>query len=84
MFYQTKLPEREGKPVSAMVSLTPAESMRLIARGVTALPAIKNAMQRGMIIIGRGTTNAFIIEELLRISINPIKFEIRISKSSPC
>ena len=71
MFYQTKLPEIREKPVAAMFSLTPAEAMRLIAKGVTALPVIKSAMQKGMIIIARGTTNAFVIEELLHISVNP-------------
>lgn len=65
MFYQTRLPAIEpSDPVSALVSLTPSESKRLIAKGVAALPEVKRAMERGLIVIGRGTTNAYVAEEL--------------------
>lgn len=71
MFYHVDVPEIKGKAVLAMISLTPAESMRLISRGVAALPEIKNALQNGLIIIARGTTNAFVVEELINISVEP-------------
>jgi len=70
MFYNTGLTEhRNGNTVFALVSLTPSESKRLIAKGVVKLPEIKKAMTEGTIIIGRGTSNAFIAEELAGISI---------------
>ncbi|MFH0847496.1 MAG: hypothetical protein V1894_05545 [Chloroflexota bacterium] len=65
MFYQCPPPLTDGKQVAAMVSLTPAESKRIIARGITVLPEIKRALKEGVIIIGRGTTNTFVTEELL-------------------
>lgn len=47
------------------VVLTVAESKRLIARGVAALPEVKNAMKEGIVVIATGTTNSYILEELL-------------------
>lgn len=65
MFYQTRIPSvGPVNQVSALVALTPAESKRVIAKGVAALPEVKRAMKRGLIVIGRGTTNAFVAEEL--------------------
>lgn len=49
----------------ACVVLTASESKRLIAKGVAALPSVKRAMQSGMIAIAKGTTNAYVVEELL-------------------
>jgi hypothetical protein len=37
----------------------------LIAKGVAALPEIKHAMKNGYLLVGRGSTNAYILEELL-------------------
>ncbi len=64
MFYQCPL-SIEGKTVSAMVTLTPAESKRLIAKGVVRLPEVKEALTSGIVIIARGTTNAFVAEEIM-------------------
>ena len=65
MFYNTRLQAREPRqPVSSLIALTPAESKRLIARGVAALPEVKQALEKGLVIIARGTTNAFVAEEL--------------------
>lgn len=70
MFYCQ--PQETGETtVRALVSLTPAESKRLIARGVAALPEVKRALERGIVIIGRGTTNAFVIEELTGDKVAP-------------
>ncbi len=72
MFYKTHLTENKiGKQVSALVALTPSESKRLIAKAVAKLPEVKKALEKGLIIIARGTTNAFVSEELLGISIDP-------------
>jgi len=49
----------------ALIVLNPAESKRLIARAVAQLPEVDWALRRGRLIIGSGTTNAFIVEELL-------------------
>ena len=56
------------------VTLTPAESKRLIAKAVAALPEVKRALRRGTIITGLGTTNARIAEELLGRKIEREKF----------
>jgi hypothetical protein len=49
----------------AQAILTVSESKRLIAKGVAALPAVRRAMQKGIIAIGRGTTNGYVVEEIL-------------------
>jgi len=58
-------------PIRALFSLTPPESKRLIAKGVAALPEVKQALEQGIVIIGRGTTNAFVVEELTGDKIEP-------------
>jgi hypothetical protein len=47
------------------VTLTPAESKRLIAKAVAVLPEVRNALEKGTIFIGMGTTNACVVEEIL-------------------
>lgn len=49
----------------ASAVFTVSESKRLIAKGVAALPSVKRALREGMIAIAKGTTNAYIVEELL-------------------
>lgn len=49
-----------------VISLTVAESKRLIAKGVAASDPVRRALQEGIIAVGSGTTNAYIIEELTR------------------
>ena len=46
------------------VILTVAESKRLIAKGVAALPEVQGAMEAGMVVVATGTTNAYILQEL--------------------
>jgi len=60
----------QNAEVSAIVSMTPAESKRLIAKAVVKLPEVRNAWQRGLIVIRHGTTCGFVVEELLGITIN--------------
>jgi len=50
--------------MNASVVLTSAASKRLIAKGVAAHPGVKRALGEGRIVITRGTTNAFVAEEL--------------------
>jgi len=49
----------------AVVVLNPSESKRIIARAVAQLPEVKRALGEGRIIIGNGTTNAYVAEELV-------------------
>jgi len=51
--------------MQALITLTPAESKRLIAKGIVTQPEIINAKQEGYLLVGRGSTNAYILEELL-------------------
>jgi len=68
MFYDTSWVEAAPVPrdgARAVVALTPAESKRLIAKAVAALPEVRRARDQGRLVIARGTTNAFVVEELL-------------------
>ncbi len=70
MFYSNQLTVREsGKTVAFLVSLLPSESKRLIAKAVAVLPEIKQALESGLVVIARGSTNAFVAEEIMGISI---------------
>ncbi len=55
-----------------LVSLTPAESKRLIAKGIAALPEVAAALKHGKVLLKGGTTVSALSEELggepLRIS----------------
>lgn len=46
------------------IVLTVAESKRLIAKGVVALPEVQFAMENGMVVVSTGTTNAYVLQEL--------------------
>ncbi len=50
--------------MNASVVLSSAASKRLIAKGVAAHPIVKHALEEGRVVITRGTTNAFVAEEL--------------------
>jgi hypothetical protein len=45
--------------------LTVSEGKRLIAKGVAALPVVQEAMRSGTVAVTKGTTNAYVAEELL-------------------
>lgn len=47
------------------VTLTPPESKKIIALGVKTLPVVQQALKKGIILIALGTTNAYILEELV-------------------
>jgi hypothetical protein len=44
--------------------LTVAESKRLIAKAVAALPEVMHAMEERTVVVATGTTNAYVLEEL--------------------
>ena len=49
----------------AIVVLTHSECKRLIAKGITELPEVKEALEKHKIFIARGSTTAYVLEELL-------------------
>ncbi|MCD6247954.1 MAG: hypothetical protein J7J17_00625 [Hadesarchaea archaeon] len=49
----------------AQITLTPPESKRLIAKAVAKLEEVRRALRRGTIVIGVGTTNGRVAEEIL-------------------
>ena len=48
-----------------LVTLTPAESKRLIARGLLATDAIQKALKNGYLCVTLGTTSSYLVEEIL-------------------
>ncbi|MEG6616950.1 hypothetical protein V6C27_11030 [Peptococcaceae bacterium 1198_IL3148] len=58
----------------AVFTLTSAESKRLLGKAVAQLPAVKRALQKGRVIIGGGTTNAYVAEEILGIEVDKAKY----------
>jgi hypothetical protein len=52
------------KIVQSGAILTVAESKRLIGKAVAQMPIVKNALANGMVIIIKGTTNAYVVEEI--------------------
>lgn len=49
----------------AVLAFTPAESKRLIAKGVAAMPQVRRALAEGEIVVAHGSTNVYVAEELL-------------------
>lgn len=47
-----------------ILSLTVAESKRLIAKGIVRWDVVRHALEHGIVAVGSGTTNGYIIEEL--------------------
>lgn len=73
MFYEVDLPPLPSgqKKIAAMVVLNPAESRRLLAKATVATPEVQKAWKEGLIIIARGITNAYVQEELFKITVEP-------------
>ena len=51
--------------MKTVFTLTSAESRRLIAKAVVAMPEVKTAWEKAYLLLAGGTTNAFIAQELL-------------------
>jgi hypothetical protein len=71
MFYPLDPPRPTPgkKQAAALVILNSAQSRRLVAKGAVACPIVQNAYQNGLLIIARGITNAYVMEELFNITI---------------
>ncbi|MBN1330536.1 MAG: hypothetical protein JXA54_13765 [Candidatus Heimdallarchaeota archaeon] len=52
----------------ALVTLLPHESKKLIGIGLTAYEPIREKMKEGKIFVARGTTNSYLLEEMLAIA----------------
>lgn len=69
MFYDTSSFRKALAPVRddrthAIIMLLPRESKRLIAKGVLAVPEVRRVLASGYLIVSRGVTPAYILEEL--------------------
>lgn len=62
------------KMVQSGAILTVAESKRLIGKAVAQMPVVKNALANGMVIVIKGTTNAYVAEEIAGIKSNHAAF----------
>jgi len=82
MFYEYPLNEVTGKLTSALVTLTPSESKRLIAKGVAAMPEVWNALESGVIIFARGSTNAYVAEEIMIKTENKAAYDKKVLNKS--
>jgi len=60
--------------MNILVSLTPSESKRLIAKALVIHPFVQNSLKNGNILISSGTTTGFFIQELLQIPFDIEKF----------
>lgn len=74
MFYDTssyreKLVGTRDDRVHGIVVVVPSESKRLIAKGVLALPEVKRVLKEGLFVVSRGTTTAYIAEEILGVKL---------------
>jgi hypothetical protein len=54
-----------------LFTLKPSESKRLIAKAVAVLPEVQHALKHGQLVIGLGSTNGYIIKELLGNDVDP-------------
>ena len=54
--------------------LTVAESKRLIGKAVAQMPIVKNALENGMVIVIKGTTNAYVAEEITGEKVDQLAF----------
>ena len=69
----------------ALFTLTPAEAKRLIAKAVVKLPQVQEAYKNGRLAVVGGTTNAFVVEELLGIKLKKENYTAGvITDGRPC
>lgn len=57
----------------AQVVLTPAESKRIIAKGVVKMNVVQEAFRKGIVVISVGTTCLCVLEELLKQQLGPVE-----------
>jgi hypothetical protein len=57
--------------MKAVFALTPAESRRLIAKGVAQMPEVRTALEQAYVVIPGGTTNAYVVQEVAGLDVRP-------------
>ena len=62
--YKAPVPVVRDDRTHALVNILPREGKRLIARGVLELPEVKRALENGWLVVSRGITPSYILEEL--------------------
>lgn len=60
--------------MSMLISLTPAESKRLIAKAVVLQPIVHKALSNGNILVSNGTTTGYFVEEACGVSMSIERF----------
>jgi hypothetical protein len=60
--------------MQAQVLLTPSQSKRLIAKGIIVWEPVKSVLKNGILVIGKGTTNAYVAEELKAKDFDPMRY----------
>jgi hypothetical protein len=60
--------------MQALFTLTSSESKRLLGKAVAAMPEVQYAKDNGYLLVGRGSTNAFILEELLNCKMDKERY----------
>ena len=60
--------------MQALFTLTSSESKRLLGKAVAAMPEVQQAKKEGYLVVGRGSTNAFILEELMNSPMEKEKY----------
>jgi hypothetical protein len=80
MFYPCSIDLKNlSKVKQGIVVLTPAESKRLLAKAVAALPEVQWAYANGKLAVTSGTTDSFVVEELTGEKIEPYRFCVGMS-----
>ena len=64
-----------------LMTVTPPQSKRLIAEAVAVHPAVRRALEEGTIIIGLGTTNAYVAARLTGQEIDEVKYSAGIIRN---
>lgn len=71
--------------MQAQFSLTPSESKRLIGMAVSQHAKVKKALKSGIVAVGLGSTNAFVVEEILKKRIDKEKYVAGfLDEKGPC
>jgi hypothetical protein len=60
--------------MQALFTLTSSESKRLLGKAVAAMPEVQYAKDNGYLMVGRGSTNAFILEEILNCKMDKERY----------
>lgn len=61
-----------------VIVLTVSESKRLIVKGVANLNCVRQKLKKGMVVIAKGTTNSYVVEEILGKKIDKLSYVLGI------